>query len=141
MVAPSIIAPIVIVIDIVLVLKSESETVAVIVCVPTERVDMENELPTPIEPSISEVQDIKFERPPSSGSVAEAENVREEPSIETKLSTGSEIDNVGDPITLMVIVIDCETVLPSESETVAVITWIPTGTVELEIKPPVPITP
>jgi hypothetical protein len=47
---------------------------------------MENELPTPIEPSISEVQDIKFERPPSSGSTEDAENVMEEPSIETKLS-------------------------------------------------------
>ncbi|GBF24679.1 hypothetical protein MnTg01_01020 [archaeon MnTg01] len=106
MVDSSIITPIVIVIEIVLVLKSESETVAVIVCVPTERVDTDHELPTPIEPSISEVQDIKFERPPSSGSVAEAENVREEPSIETKLSAGFVIDNVGVPPKLTVIVFD-----------------------------------
>ncbi len=102
---------------------------------------MENELPDPIDPSISEVQDIKFERPPSSGSIAEAENVTEEPSIETKLSAGSVIDNVGDPITLMVIVIDCETVLPSESETVAVIVCVPTESVDIDHESPTPIGP
>ena len=60
---------------------SESVTVAVIVCVPIVSVDMKNELPTPIEPSISEVHEIVFESPPSSGSVAEPENVTDVPTI------------------------------------------------------------
>ncbi|GBF24680.1 hypothetical protein MnTg01_01021 [archaeon MnTg01] len=40
---------------------------------------MKNELPAPIEPSISEVHEIVFESPPSSGSVAEPENVIDVP--------------------------------------------------------------
>ena len=56
---------------------------------------MENESPTCIAPSMSEVQIISFEIPPSSGSVADPSNVIRVLSIKLEPPTGLVIDNVG----------------------------------------------
>ena len=57
------------------VLPNESVTVAVITCEPTDNDEFMIELPIPIRPSSSDVQVIRFEISPSSGSDAEPEKV------------------------------------------------------------------
>ena len=59
----------------------ESVAEAVIVCVPTDKPEMVNVLPEPIEPSILEVQTRLLLRLPSSVSVADPLQVTEFPKI------------------------------------------------------------
>ena len=75
--------------------SSLSVTVAVMVCVPTERFVLLNDEPVPIEPSLLEVHWIEELSEPSSSSVAEPENVTESPCVDSEPDDGDVMDTVG----------------------------------------------
>jgi len=132
---------IVIVIESESVLESESTTDAVIVCMPTESEEFVNELPEPIIPSIDDFHAIESDNPPSSGSVAEPENSIAVPLVKLESSAGAVIETSGVPASFIVIVIESESVLESESTTDAVIVCMPTESEEFVNELPEPIIP
>ncbi len=72
-----------------------SVTVAVMVCVPTERLDNENKLSVAKNPSMLEVHWMELLSGPSSASVAVPWNVTEAPSVNSEPDDGDSIDTVG----------------------------------------------
>ena len=98
----------------------ESVTVVVIVCLPTDRLEMEKEPPEPIEPSRSELQVILAARSPSSRSVAVPMKFTEAP-IGYELPSGGAVMVVMGAALVIVTVMLSVSVKPSESITEAVI--------------------
>jgi len=97
-----------------------SVTWAVMVCVPTERLDNENKLSVAKNPSMLEVHWMKLLSEPCSGSLAEPENVTDVPSVNEEPEAGDDIDTVGGEFAGSLTVIDMLSV--SDSPPLSV-TW------------------
>ena len=120
----------------------ESVTEAVIVCVPTDKLEVETVPPEPITPSMLEVQVRLPLKLPSSGSLAVPVKVTEALERCELLSAGAMIVAAGAVFGgAIVMVMLSESVKPPESVTEAVIVCVPTDRLEVETVPPEPIEP
>jgi hypothetical protein len=123
-----------------LVSPPESVTLAVIVCVPTDR-PVEKNPPEPIEPSRFELQARLLVKLPSSKSLAQPWKFKVATEVYVLPSAGEVIVTVGgvlNPPTVIVIL--SESGNPPESLTEAVIVCVPTER-PVEKEPPEPIEP
>ena len=123
--------------------KPLSVTCAVMVWVPTDKLDVLTDAPAPIALSMLELHCICVSSEPSSTSDAEPWNVTESPSVNSEPDDGDKTDTVGGLfvvdwviVTVMVSVSDSEPL----SVTVAVMVWVPNDRFLVK-DAPVPIDP
>lgn len=120
----------------------ESVTEAVIVCMPTDRLEVEIMSPEPIPPSMLDVQVRLPLRLPSSVSLAVPVKITELPDKYELPGAGEVIAIVGEVLGVVIMTLMLfEPVKPPESVTEAVIVCVPTDKLEVENVPPEPIEP
>ena len=120
----------------------ESATDAVIMCVPTDKLEEENVPPEPIGPSMLEIQTRLPLRLPSSVSLAVPVKITELPDKYELPGAGEVIAIVGEVLGVVIMTLMLfEPVKPPESVTEAVIVCVPTDKLDVENVPPEPIEP